>query len=47
MKARLELAKSELSESVLFDYRIVNDDLDRAVREVADIINKIKGERKC
>ena len=47
VKARLELAKSELSESVLFDYRIVNDDLDRAVREVADIINKIKGERKC
>ena len=40
--ARLALAKSELAISGEFDHRIINDDLDKAVNEVKDIILKIK-----
>ncbi len=47
VRARLELAKSEIAQSGYFDYRVVNDDLERAVGEVADIICKIKGDKKC
>jgi guanylate kinase len=38
VKARLDLAKRELAERELFDYAIVNDDLDRCVAAVRDAI---------
>ncbi|MBQ7227704.1 MAG: guanylate kinase [Clostridia bacterium] len=44
VKARLELANSELMESEIFDYRVVNDNIDVAVNEVIDIIKQNKGE---
>ena len=39
---RLRTAEEELSHSHLFDYVVVNDDVDRAAREVLDIIDNIK-----
>lgn len=45
--ARLALAKSEIAVSGEFDYRVVNDDLTEAVNKVIDIVNSIKGAKKC
>ncbi len=47
IKARLALARSEIATSGEFDYRVVNDDIDVAVDKVMDIINSVKGARKC
>lgn len=38
IKARLKTAEEELQSQSLFDYVVVNDDLDRAVNEVLSII---------
>jgi guanylate kinase len=38
VKARLDLAKRELAERELFDYAIVNDDLERCVAAVREVI---------
>jgi guanylate kinase len=38
VKARLDLAKRELAARDLFDYEIVNDDLDRCVAAVREVI---------
>ena len=38
VRARLELARRELEEKDLFDYAIVNDDLDRCVAAVREVI---------
>lgn len=40
--ARLALAKNEIAISGEFDHRVINDNLDKAVNEVKDIILKIK-----
>ena len=40
--ARLALAKSEIEQSGLFDYRVVNEDIDVAVGEVIKIIENSK-----
>ena len=45
--ARLALAKSEIALSGEFDHRVINDDIDRAVGEVIDIIDSIKENKKC
>ena len=37
---RLEAAKEEISRSDEFDFRIVNDDLDQAVAEILEIIDR-------
>ncbi len=41
---RLALADEEISQSTLFDYKVVNGDIDVAVRDVMNIIKKVKGE---
>ena len=42
IRARLETAEKELQNKNLFDYVVVNDDVDRAADEVLDIINNLK-----
>lgn len=42
---RLKTAEHELSHQHLFDYVVVNDDVDRAAKEVLSIIQKIKDEK--
>jgi guanylate kinase len=44
LRKRISRAAEELSAVAEYDYAIVNDDLDSAVREVADILDR-KGER--
>ena len=38
--ARLERARSELEEKCHYDYVVINDDVDRAVREILSIIDR-------
>jgi guanylate kinase len=38
IEERLDLAREQLSQAKEFDYVIVNDDLDRALRELRDIV---------
>lgn len=44
IQKRLDAVKIELERAEKFDYRVVNDDLDRAVKELEKII---VGEQKC
>lgn len=39
IEKRMEIARKEMEDSVNFDFVIVNDDLDRCVREVSDVID--------
>ena len=42
IEARLEIAKKEMQEIEFYDYVVINDDLEKAIQEVKDIIvNKI------
>ena len=42
IEGRLDIAKKEIKESKKYDYKVVNDDLEKAVSELEDIIkNKI------
>lgn len=43
---RLKTAEKELSHQHLFDYVVVNDDPDRAAKEVLSIISAIKNEKE-
>ncbi|MBQ9515500.1 MAG: guanylate kinase, partial [Ruminococcus sp.] len=43
---RLKTAQEELSHHHLFDYVVVNDDVDRAAKEVLSIISAIKNEKE-
>jgi guanylate kinase len=45
LKKRLEIAKSELMDAGKFDYAIINDKLNYAVKEVAFIISQSKKKR--
>jgi len=38
IEGRLDIAKKEIQESKIYDYKIVNDDLDKAVKELENII---------
>ena len=38
IKGRLDIAKKEIKESKKYDFKLVNDDLDKAVSELEDII---------
>lgn len=42
LKRRLENARLEMAEKDNFDYVIINDDVDRAYRELRDIIDKVR-----
>ena len=43
---RLRTAETELGYQKMFDYVVVNDDADRAAREVMSIISKVKNSRE-
>ncbi|MBE6823822.1 MAG: guanylate kinase [Ruminococcaceae bacterium] len=45
IKKRLQAAKEELTYADQFDYTVINDDVNRATKEVLDIISNIKKER--
>ena len=45
ISARLALAKEEIKQSGSFDYEVVNDDLERAVEEIASVIESEKTKR--
>lgn len=45
VRKRIEKAEFEIGYSDLFDRKIINDDLDTAVREVAEIISEFTSER--
>ena len=45
IEQRLKTALEELKLADRYDYQIVNDDLDRAVREIADRIQQWEGRR--
>jgi guanylate kinase len=38
LQRRLTIARKELAEADFYRHRVVNDDLDRAVHEIADIL---------
>ncbi len=44
-KLRLENAREEINEAAMYDYRVVNDDIDRAVEELIEIFEKEKSRR--
>lgn len=46
IRRRLSAAKRELACAAWYDYRVVNDRLDRAVREVAAIVSAQSGARR-
>ena len=45
IKERLKTAVEEMEYAPQFDYRVINDDIDRAENEILDIISNIKKER--
>lgn len=45
IKKRLDTAREELTYAEQFDYKVINDDVDRAKNEILDIISNIKNER--
>ncbi len=45
IKKRLDTAKEELTYAQQFDYTVINDDVERATKEILDIISNIKKER--
>ncbi len=46
IQIRMARTKLELAQSNKYDYCIMNDDLDRAVKEIIDILNKNKEQQK-
>ena len=44
VQKRLAEAENEIAEADKFDHIVINDDLDQAVKEIMDIINKAKEE---
>ena len=40
IEERLDLAREQLSQAGEFDYLVVNDDVDRALAELEEIVNK-------
>ena len=42
IEKRLNTAKEELKYAQQFDYTVINDDVDRATKEILDIISNIK-----
>jgi guanylate kinase len=46
IEERLRTAESEIGYKEMFDYIVVNDDADRAAREVMSIIADIKKDKE-
>lgn len=46
LKKRIERAKMELNYKNKFDYIFVNDDLNKVIKEVGDLLNKILNKEK-
>ena len=46
IQIRMARTKLELAQRNKYDYCIMNDDLDRAVKEIIDILNKNKEQQK-
>lgn len=46
IQIRMARTKLELAQRYKYDYCIMNDDLDRAVKEIIDILNKNKEQQK-
>lgn len=46
LKKRIERAKMELDYKYKFDYIFVNDDLNKVIKEVGDLLNKILNKEK-
>lgn len=44
-RLRLENAREEIKEASMYDYRVINDDIDRAVEELIRIFEKEKSRR--
>ena len=47
IEERLDLAREQLSQAGEFDYLIVNDDVDRALAELEEIVNKDLVQLAC
>lgn len=45
IQTRLDIAKSELEQKDLYDYVVVNDNAERAAREIEDIVLKASGTK--
>ena len=45
IKERLARAVEEMEYASQFDYKVINDDVDRAEKEILDIISNIKNDR--
>ncbi|MBQ8994465.1 MAG: guanylate kinase [Oscillospiraceae bacterium] len=46
VEERMEIARAEIEDSINFDVRIVNDDLEKCVREVSDLIDQKMNQDK-
>ena len=42
---RLAVARSEMAQATLFDHRLVNDDLERAVAELLEVVDRERARR--
>ncbi|HLA85700.1 MAG TPA: guanylate kinase [Thermoguttaceae bacterium] len=42
IQQRLERARAEMAAAGRYDYQIINDDVDRAVREVCDVLTQVE-----
>jgi len=45
IRRRLEQARWEMDAAETYDYQVVNDDVDRAVREICDILTQLEKDR--
>ena len=46
VEERMKIAEAEIEDSVNFDYRLVNDDLDTCVRELSEYIDSVVNDKK-
>jgi guanylate kinase len=47
IKRRLEVAEEELTALSYYKHEIINRDLDRAVKEICDILEQYSGSKAC
>ncbi len=46
IEERMKIAEAEIEDSVNFDYRLVNEDLDTCVRELSEYIDSVVNDKK-